>query len=256
MSLSVIIACCLVGTAAFLTAYRRRPSRRRLARLYPKPSQTTESTSERPRQRQRLDLRRLSPVLGGTAVAVGIGGWFGVLAGVAAVAALHWAVRRLPTSQARRRRLAEVGELPLAADLLAVALRSGAPMTSAVMAVAEALPGPLAERLRRVARLLQLGATPAEAWEEFTTLPSGQRFAAAAVRSAEHGSALAGALGRLADDLRAERAVAVEAAARRCGVLIVLPLALCFLPAFILAGLVPVIVAVLGDVLSIEKGVL
>jgi len=30
----------------------------------------------------------------------------------------------------------------------------------------------------------------------------------------------------------------------------VLPLGLCFLPAFVLAGLVPVIVAVLGDVLS------
>ena len=39
------------------------------------------------------------------------------------------------------------------------------------------------------------------------------------------------------------------AAARRSGVLIVLPLGLCFLPAFVLAGLVPVVVAVLGDVL-------
>ncbi len=43
---------------------------------------------------------------------------------------------------------------------------------------------------------------------------------------------------------------AVDAAARRAGVLIVLPLGLCFLPAFVLAGLVPVLVAVLGDVLS------
>jgi pilus assembly protein TadC len=41
----------------------------------------------------------------------------------------------------------------------------------------------------------------------------------------------------------------VEAAARRAGVLVVLPLGLCFLPAFVFAGLVPVIVAVLGDVL-------
>ena len=43
--------------------------------------------------------------------------------------------------------------------------------------------------------------------------------------------------------------LASEAAARRAGVLIVLPLGLCFLPAFILAGLVPVLVAVLRDVL-------
>ncbi|MEU8614146.1 secretion system protein, partial [Actinoplanes sp. NPDC048791] len=58
-----------------------------------------------------------------------------------------------------------------------------------------------------------------------------------------------GALTRLADDLRGDRSVAVEAAAHRAGVLIVLPLGLCFLPAFVLAGLVPVVVAVLGDVL-------
>ena len=71
----------------------------------------------------------------------------------------------------------------------------------------------------------------------------------AAVASAEHGGALAGLLTRLADDLRADRLIAADAAARRAGVLIVLPLGLCFLPAFMLAGLVPVIVAVLGDVL-------
>ena len=69
------------------------------------------------------------------------------------------------------------------------------------------------------------------------------------MRSSSSGGALAGALLRLADDLRADRSVAAEAAARRSGVLIVLPLGLCFLPAFVLAGLVPVVVAVLGDVL-------
>ena len=40
------------------------------------------------------------------------------------------------------------------------------------------------------------------------------------------------------------------AAARTAGVLVVLPLGLCFLPAFVLAGLVPVVVAVVGDVLT------
>jgi hypothetical protein len=56
-------------------------------------------------------------------------------------------------------------------------------------------------------------------------------------------------LDRQADELRAARTAAAEAAARRVGVLVVLPLALCFLPAFVLAGVVPVIVAVFGDVL-------
>lgn len=253
MTAATMLAGGLVITAACLVVWGRRSSGRRLARLHlPAPPTRIPSAPGR----RRPDFRRLSAALGGLALAVAVGGWFGLAAGVVAAVALDRGARRLPDSRQRSRRLAEAAELPLAADLLAVALRSGAPMDRAAGAVGEALPGPLAERLGRVARVLQLGGTPAEAWEELATLPGGHRFAAAAVRSAEHGSALAGALGRLADDLRAERAVAVEAVARRAGVLIVLPLALCFLPAFILAGLVPVIVAVLGDVLSIEKGYL
>jgi pilus assembly protein TadC len=60
---------------------------------------------------------------------------------------------------------------------------------------------------------------------------------------------MAGALGRVAADLRAARRADAEAAAQRLGVLVVLPLGLCFLPAFLLTGVVPVVVAVLGDVL-------
>jgi pilus assembly protein TadC len=70
------------------------------------------------------------------------------------------------------------------------------------------------------------------------------------VRSQHSGAAFAGSLQRVADDLRSDSLIATEAAARRAGVLIVLPLGLCFLPAFVLAGLVPVIAAVLGGVLS------
>ncbi|HLU33606.1 MAG TPA: type II secretion system F family protein, partial [Natronosporangium sp.] len=177
------------------------------------------------------------------------GGWLGVLAGVATAVAVDRGLRRLEPAASRRRRLAEAAALPLAADLLAVTLRGGAPVDRATLAVAEAVPGPLAERLARVGRTLSLGGTPGEAWAELAPVPGGQRLVRAAVRSAEHGSALAAALRRLADDLRADRAIAADAAARRAGVLIVLPLGLCFLPAFVLAGLVPVIIAVLGDVL-------
>lgn len=249
--------CCLLLAAALLVVPGRRGARHRLRRLAT-DLPTRRSTGDGAgtgRRRRRPDRARLGAVLGGVALAVMLGGWFGVAAGLVAAVALDRGLRRLPSSAERSRRAAEAAELPFAADLLAVALRAGAPTDRAAGAVAEAVPGPLGERFARVARVLQLGGTPAEAWDELSGVPGGQRLAAVAVRSAEHGSALASALGRLADDLRAERAVALEAAARRAGVLIVLPLALCFLPAFILAGLVPVIVAVLGDVWSIERGV-
>jgi Flp pilus assembly protein TadB len=188
-------------------------------------------------------------VLAGLVVAVCLWAWWSVPVGaVVAVAALR-ATRRLtpPAERAAQRRA--TADLPLAADLLAAALRAGAPVDQAVAAVAEALGGPLGARFDRAARSLRMGGSAAEAWAHVDDVPGGQRLAAAARRSSSSGGALAGACARLADDLRADRAVAVQAAAQRAGVLIVLPLGLCFLPAFVLAGLVPVVVAVLGDVL-------
>lgn len=175
--------------------------------------------------------------------------WWGVPLAVAAAAGAERFLRQREPARVRAERLAAAAELPLGADLLAAALRAGAPVDGAAAAVADALGGPLGERLQRTARALRLGAEPAEAWGHLAEIRGADRLIAAAVRTSASGGALAGSLGRLADDLRADRAVAVEAAAQRAGVLIVLPLGLCFLPAFLLAGLVPVVVSVLGDVL-------
>ena len=60
----------------------------------------------------------------------------------------------------RKRRLQEAADLPLAADLLAAAMRAGAPVDRSVLAVAEALDGPLAGRSARVGRTLLLGGGP------------------------------------------------------------------------------------------------
>ncbi|MEV4345944.1 type II secretion system F family protein [Actinoplanes sp. NPDC049596] len=185
----------------------------------------------------------------GVAVAGFLGTWWGVPVGVVAGVGAERLLRRREPARVRQERLAATADLPLGADLLTAALRAGAPVDRATAAVADALGGPLGERLGRTARSLRLGATPAEAWAHLSDVTGAQRLVAAAVRSSASGGALAGALGRLSGDLRADAAVAVEAAAQRASVLIVLPLGLCFLPAFFLAGLVPVVIAVLGDVL-------
>jgi len=158
-------------------------------------------------------------------------------------------LRRLEPDIARTERLRAAADLPLAADLLAAALRAGAAVDRAADAVGTALGGPLGERLRRVARALRLGATAEEGWRHLADIAGADRLCRAAVRSSSSGAALASALGRFADDLRAARLTDQDAAGRRAGVLLVLPLGLCFLPAFVLAGLVPVIIAVLDDVL-------
>ncbi|GGK96712.1 type II secretion system F family protein [Mangrovihabitans endophyticus] len=201
------------------------------------------------RPASRRDLRVPLTALTGLAVVVLIGRWWGLPLAVAAGYGVDRHLRRRTPAPVRAARLRAVADLPLCADLAASALRAGAPVDSAAEAVADALGGPLGDRLARVARSLRLGGDPAEAWSHLADVPGASRLIAAAVRSSGSGGALATALLRLADDLRSDRAVAAEAAARRAGVLIVLPLGLCFLPAFLLAGLVPVVVAVLGDVL-------
>ncbi|GAA5177603.1 hypothetical protein GCM10023322_02650 [Rugosimonospora acidiphila] len=187
--------------------------------------------------------------LAALATALLIGGWGGALAGVAVAVVAERFLRRMEPARRRAERLRAEADLPFTADLLAAALRAGLPTDRAVGAVAEAVDGPIAQRLARVGRSLGLGLTPAQAWLPMQDLPGGARMAAAVVRSADSGSALAAAFTRLADDQRARRAAEAETAARRAGVLIVLPLGLCFLPAFVFAGIVPVIVAVLGDAL-------
>ncbi|MDG4821576.1 type II secretion system F family protein [Asanoa sp. WMMD1127] len=217
---------------------RASAARRRLARI-----------AGVPKQRKRPDVAKLGALATAAATALVVDGWWGLGLAPPAAFAAHRILGRLEPPEAKERRLRETADAPICADLIAAALRAGAPVDVAVLGVAEALGGPLRERLTTVGRSLRLGADPDEAWSHIAGMPGGSRIAAAAIRSSASGSALAGALTRLADDLRADRAAALEAAARRAGVLVVLPLGFCFLPAFILAGLVPVIVALLGDVL-------
>ena len=233
----------ILGAGALLVPVARSTARRRAARL----------TRKRPAAGSGTPATRfawIATAVGcGAAVTVLIGRWWAVPVGtIAGLAIDRHLLRRTPVAVRDALRMA-VADLPLAADLLAAALRAGAPVDRAAAAVAGALGGPLGERLRRTARSLRLGAEAAEAWAHLSDVPGAGRLVTAAVRSSASGGALAGALTRLADDLRADRSIAAEAAARRAGVLIVLPLGLCFLPAFLLAGLVPVVVAVLGDVL-------
>jgi Flp pilus assembly protein TadB len=228
-ALGVLVAAPILG---------RRSVGRRLARLRP-----------RRRTAKTRDPRVPIAVGAGLGVAGFIGRWWAVPIGAAVAVGVERYLRRQPSPEVRAAHQRAVADLPLGADLLAAALRAGAPVDRAAAAVADALGGPLGERMERTARSLRLGAGPPEAWAHLSDVPGADRLIAAAIRSSASGGALAGALTRLADDLRADRSVAAEAAARRAGVLIVLPLGLCFLPAFLLAGLVPVVVALLGDVL-------
>lgn len=127
-------------------------------------------------------------------------------------------------------------------DLLAACLRAGLPMSAAARAVSEVAPDILAQVLRRAADLLALGAEPASAWASVARHPDTESLARMARRSARSGAPVAVAITELAATQRASAEDAAAAKAERAGVLIGGPLGLCFLPAFICLGIVPVIV--------------
>lgn len=139
-------------------------------------------------------------------------------------------------------------------DLLAACLRAGLPTDTAVRAVVPTCPDRLAGPLQHAADLLAMGADPATAWAPAApgtaAVPEFEALARLARRSARSGSSLAAAVGELAEEHRALVEEAATARAERAGVLIGGPLGLCFLPAFVCLGIVPVIVGLAGRVLG------
>jgi Flp pilus assembly protein TadB len=196
---------------------------------------------------------RFRIVVGSAAVAVAVwllvGGWPGMALGMGAAVAAGRGLSRVEAPDDRKRRMDARADLPFAADLLAATLRSGAPTEHAARVVGTALGGPIGRDLIGVAAGLRLGLDPADAWAGLAGSPDTAKLADAFVRTVDSGAAVAGALDRLADAMRAASLRRVEAAAQRLSVLMVLPLGLCFLPAFVFAGVAPVIVAELGGVL-------
>lgn len=150
---------------------------------------------------------------------------------------------------------AQAGD-PLAAastfDLLAACLSAGMAVSSAAAAAAASAPMPLARLLTRAADLLALGADPAIAWSN-DSLPhdnNAEALLRLARRSAASGTALAHGVAELATQSRHEAAAAADAAAERASVLVAGPLGLCYLPAFLCLGIVPVVAGLAGDVLG------
>ncbi|RMI00760.1 type II secretion system F family protein [Cellulomonas triticagri] len=142
---------------------------------------------------------------------------------------------------------AEPPDLVTVVDLLTVAVEAGASVPHALSAVGQALGGAAGAELHRAGGALVLGAPWAAAFAHAPgTAAALDPLAAAWVGGTAAGPALRAA----ATNLRARRQRAAREAAGRLGVRVVLPLGLCFLPAFVLVGLVPVLVSLAGGLLG------
>jgi pilus assembly protein TadC len=266
----------LAGGAAYLCRGESQVGRRRIATLTGAVAGRS-SVPERPRamvEHRWAEGRARGPALVAVAVAgllvlLRVAGAGGLVVASPGVAVLLAPLARSRAAAREERRRCEAA-LPRAADLVAACLAVGAAPADALETVSRAVGGPLQARLAPVVVAMRLGADPVAAY--LRTRPGGRRgdsprgvLARAArpggedmvealvrsvARAVHSGARLADAATLVADEARQRRRWAAEAAARRAGVLAVGPLVLCYLPAFLLLGVVPIVLAVAGQALG------
>ncbi|MFR9795155.1 type II secretion system F family protein [Streptomyces sp. MS06] len=226
-----------LGARRLAAVRTRRRVQRRLAGLMAR-----ETACQTPRLRIGDKARRWLPPLG--AVGAGwvlVGGVAGMAVGVLGAVVLV----RLPPRQAGRRSTAEADaaarQLPLAADLLAACIAAGAGPVVAAQAVGEALGGPVGGALARGAAEVRLGGEARGAWRRLAALPGARPLARLLERAETTGLPAAVPVARIAADARAGWTRAATERARRAAVAITAPVGLCFLPAFIALGVLPVV---------------
>lgn len=140
-------------------------------------------------------------------------------------------LRTDPTVQPEQPRI----DLALVCDLLCVALKSGASLPKACETVGTAVGSGHGPVLQRAARALALGASWEEAWGAHTL---GTILEPAWADGADPTPLLE----QLARSIRARRSATAKEAAAKLAVQLVLPVGLCLLPAFILVGVVPLLI--------------
>lgn len=130
-------------------------------------------------------------------------------------------------------------------DLCAAAVRGGAAVPGALVVTGRHLAGEEGDALVRVGTALGLGTPWNAAWAG--TPPAVAALGAALGTGWDAGASPAAQLRAAAARLRQDRRARARVAAGALGVRLTLPLGLCFLPAFVLLGLAPVVLGLAGD---------
>lgn len=209
--------------------------------------QVDAAAVERAAQQRTTRLQLVACLMAAVAIFLLVGGVMGVLLAVGAAVAGPRMLRRLEPSDNRRRRVQIEVSAAMVADLLAACLASGASTPAATAATASAIGGPSAELLNQCVAQFELGADHRRVWAPLMAEPALAPIARAILRSAETGAPLTSTLLRVGDDLRSTRKAHLDQAAQAVGVKAVGPLGLCFLPAFMLLGVVPLIASLIAN---------
>lgn len=230
----------------------RRPRPRPTTRLGPSAGHpdAPDRPTAAPSGRGGLGSATLASLALGAALALLLPAPLGPAAGLAAAVVLPGRLRRLEPAAHRREQRRIAADAPLAAELFAACVLGGADPVTASSVVARAVGGPLGQRLEAAATAIRLGSDPASVWAGLGSQPGLAGWGSALARASSSGAPVATVVLALAEQARAARRSRRSAAVRRASVWATLPLGVCFLPAFLLLGVVPVAVGVAGPVLG------
>ena len=132
----------------------------------------------------------------------------------------------------------------LAVDLIAACLEAGVPLPPAMSAASAVADTKAAAALESTATALRRGGG-ADSWDACETDPRLEAVARICRRIGTTGAAVADDLRRAAGEMRRADQAERRRRAQRAAVWVVLPLGLCFLPAFLLLTVIPVVTALL-----------
>lgn len=138
-------------------------------------------------------------------------------------------------------------QLPEALEMISMILAAGAPIARAVEVTAQVSPSATRTVLKSVSQNMRLGKPPGHAWEQLREHDVWGDAARDLARSAQSGTGVQEALAVHAAEARRRTHERALVDARSIGVRSVVPLVVCFLPAFVLVGVVPVIASLVQD---------
>lgn len=185
--------------------------------------------------------RLLGAAAGAVAALVTLPMPWSIAVGLVAASAAHWLLGRAESRSSRRRKERLLLQQPEVLDLLSSSLESGAALRTATADVALIAPQPSAQILAEVAAHVAVGFSEAQAWRNLRDEPVWGDVARDLARSARTGEAVAEILRTRAQRARQRRHNHLAARAKTVGVHAVGPMMVCFLPAFVLVGVVPII---------------
>lgn len=239
----IVIAAVLAAVSVYFFLQplpaRRRP-RNRLSRVVSteaiNKNDTAQSNSASPA------FLRLVGIGAGALLGWTFGGTIGLIAGAGAGFYLIRMLSKRENAPSSIESATVARDTPVFIDLLAATLASGATMQSSLSAATNAmLESPIKTRLAPVLAAIELGADPRDAWSTLIDEPVLGQLAMSVMRSYDTGAGLEPVLVGIASEMRRDHRSRVEVAARTAGVKAVIPLAVCFLPAFFALGVVPIV---------------